>query len=479
MQTRHPVAKCPNLLFLFPDQFRLAALGEASGLPHADPVQVPNLVRLAANGRVLTHAISNFPVSSPFRGMLMTARYPFRNGVHGNCNLAHAAQGIGLPERLPCFSDVLHEAGYHCGYIGKWHLDAPSLSQLPHTEGFRPDAAGGGLWDAYTPPGPRRHHFDFWHAYGCCDRHLKPHYWVGEAALDERLDVDGWSSRHEADVAIDYLLNRHGERDADKPFALFVAFNPPHTPFEEVPPEYLAPYENLGSQQLLGRGNVPAAVADKLASEARQYFAAVSGVDAQVGRILAALAQSGEADNTLVVFTSDHGEMLGSHGLMHKKVWYDEALRIPFILHWPGKIPPGQDDLLLSVPDIQPTLLALLGVPVAQSVRAGWQGQDYSRQLLGLGGERPDAALYYRIEPSSPQFGQRGLRTRRYSYVLERSAGGERQWLFDLQADPWQLRNLAAAEPDLCRVLAWRMWQMLDEAGDVWQASDSVVLRAG
>lgn len=463
-------AKRPNLLFLFPDQFRQSALGGAGG----DPVHAPNLARLAAGGRVLTHAISNFPVSSPFRGMLMTARYPFRNGVHGNCNLAHAAYGVGLPPSQRCFPDVLHDAGYHCGYIGKWHLDAPSLSQLPHTEGFRPDAAGGGLWDAYTPPGARRHHFDFWHAYGCCDNHLRPHYWTGNDALSERREIDDWSARHEADVAIDYIRNRHHERDDSKPFALFVAFNPPHTPFDQVPAGYVQPYRDLSPAQLFTRGNVPSGVAVDKAADARQYFAAVTGIDEQVGRILDALSQSGEADNTLVVFTSDHGEMLGSHGLMHKKVWYDEALRIPFILSWPGRVPPGQDDLLLSVPDIQPTLLALLDVPVNAETRAGWQGRDFSGQLLGQGGERPDAALYYRIEPATPGFGQRGLRTLRYTYVLSRGEYGEEQWLFDNESDPWQRHNLAASEPALCQVLAWRMWQLLRETGDVWLPSPAI-----
>jgi arylsulfatase A-like enzyme len=140
-----------------------------------------------------------------------------------------------LDASLTCLPDVLHDAGYSQGYIGKWHLDPPS-EQHEYTEGPRSD---GIVWDSYTTP-ERRHGFDFWYSYGCCDRHFNPHYWPTDAAINERIDIEEWSVKHETDVAINYIQNadsRH--RDPDKPFALVISHNPPHMPFDQVPKQYV------------------------------------------------------------------------------------------------------------------------------------------------------------------------------------------------------------------------------------------------
>ena len=123
------------------------------------------------------------------------------------------------------------------------------------------------------------------------------------------------------------------------------------------------------------------------------YFAAITGIDEQFGRILAILEEEGIAEDTIVVFTSDHGEMMGSHGLMGKDVWYDESLLVPFIIRWPGGISPGRDDLLFSAPDIMPTLLGLMGL--TESIPSAAEGSNYSQAFLGYPCDRPASAFYF------------------------------------------------------------------------------------
>lgn len=457
----------PNLIFIFPDQFRQQALG----CLEQDPVVTPNLDRLASEGMMLTHAVSNFPVCSPYRAMLLTGQYPFKNGVYSNCYNKTAPLGIELRAEARCFSDILHDAGYNCGYIGKWHLDAPQHDQLPFTEGWRGNSESGTFWDAYTPPGPRRHGFDFWHSYGCCDQHLTPHYWEGSAGIEQRTDVKNWSVRHETDVAIDYLNNSDGRyRNSSQPFALFLAYNPPHTPFEQVPSEYLENYKDKPLDKLLTRPNFSADGQGQIAlKQVRNYFAAVSGIDENVGRILQTVDQAGLHDDTIVVFTADHGEMMGSHGLMNKNVWYDESLLVPFLIRWPGRIQAGRDDLLLSVPDIMPSLLALMGEQAR--IPDNLEGHDYSGMFLGHSIQRPNAALYLYVDPLQPAtHGARGLRTHDYTFVVQRQDGKEEVLLYDNRADPYQLEDVSGARPNIVNTLRRELTRMLTATADPWIA---------
>ncbi|MGH7143064.1 MAG: sulfatase-like hydrolase/transferase, partial [Planctomycetota bacterium] len=243
-------ANRPNILFVFPDELRPQALG----FMRQDPVLTPNIDRFAAESIVLTHCVSNFPVCTPFRGMFLTGRYPYQTGLISNCNTDTTAHGVFLKESERCLSDVLSAQGYDCGYIGKWHLDAPDPADAAWTEGRRGD---GVIWDGYTPPGPRRHGFNFWYSYGCCDRHFDPHYWTGDAPVSGRIDPHLWSVEHETNVAVDYIRNSAGcRRDETKPFCLVISHNPPHMPFAEVPDRYKALYAGRSPAELLNRPNL-------------------------------------------------------------------------------------------------------------------------------------------------------------------------------------------------------------------------------
>ena len=163
----HPnpaVKQPPNLLIVFPDQMR----GTAMGFLGKEAVVTPNLDRFASEGLVLTHAVANYPVCTPFRGMLMTGQYPARSGITGNCNNLSAPYGVELKKDAVCWSDVLKEKGYSLGYIGKWHLDSPHKPYIDCKNNKGPK-----IWNEWCPP-ERRHSFDYWHAYGTYDYHMNP-----------------------------------------------------------------------------------------------------------------------------------------------------------------------------------------------------------------------------------------------------------------------------------------------------------------
>jgi arylsulfatase A-like enzyme len=446
-----------NLVFVFPDQYR----GQALGFMKQDPVITPRLDRFASQSRVFTNAVSNRPLCSPYRAMLMTGRWPYATGVTTNCNSSRP--NTFLKEDEVCFSDVLNRAGYDVGYIGKWHLDAPQ--GVPVAKDWRK-----AVWDAYNPPGPRRHGFTFWHAYGCSNNHLKPHYWIGDAKKDEKTYFDEYSPEHEAKVASEFILNPGGKaRDAKKPFALFVSMNPPHPPFDKVPDTYRRMYAGRTPDDLLVRPNVRRTGAGKRAPRAvRDYFAAVTGVDAAFGKILDAIRDAGEEKSTIVVFSADHGEMMGSHGKMSKVAWYEESLCIPFIMRFPGKVKPGRDDLHINVPDCMPTLLSMMGM--GERIPKRVEGTDHARLIRAGAGERP-ASTFYLNSTDSPDRGARGVRTGRYTYIVQKKPNETAEFVYDRTRDPYQLNGRPADVPSGVRDgLRSELNGWLSKTNDPWKA---------
>jgi len=454
----------PNLLFVMVDQMR----GSAMGFLNEEPVLTPRLDRFASESLVLPQAVSNYPVCSPYRAMLLTGRFPLQNKVVANCTSRSYEYGVELPREARCWSDVLREAGYSLGYIGKWHLEGP---KKPFVESYnnRPDFA----WNEWTPP-ERRHGFSFWHAYNTFDLHLTPEYWTTKMSRGERLKVRKWGPTHEVDTAIAYLKNEGGEyREAGKPFALVVSMNPPHMPYDQHPPELLEPYLGMSDEELLRRPNIPPAGTkwgDYYRKWIRHYYAMITGVDREFGRLLDALAEQRFAEDTIVVFTSDHGNCLGIHNRISKNNHFEESMRIPFLIRWPGRIQPRRDDLLLSVVDLYPTLLELMGL--ADRIPEEVRGTGYARFFLSGEGPRPDSQVYLRMPYQQPALGRRGVRTRRYTLMVERTADGVGATeLYDRVNDPFQLENIAAARPQLVKELLHEQLQpWLDRGDDPWRA---------
>ena len=474
-------AERPNVIYVFPDQYRNSSLGFWSDPEFAgqvawqgDPVETPNLDRFAREAVVLSEAVSNFPVSSPHRGMLLSGMYPERNGVVLNCMSERPESS--LREDAECIGDVFSAAGYDCAYIGKLHVDHPTKNNPQRPGTYVSDMVPE--WDAYTPP-ERRHGFNYWYSYGTYDVHKHPHYWDTEG---NRHDVDEWSPQHEISKAIEYIENRDAQRNPEKPFFMMLGINPPHSPYastEDCDLEGYELYKDKSLTELLVRENADTTMAK--AAAARYYFANVSGIDREFGRLLKVLDDMGLADNTIVVFASDHGETMTSHSVADPKnsIWR-ESLNIPFLVRYPGHLQHRVDDLLLSTPDIMPTLLGLagLGDRIPESV----EGRDFSAvlRLDTVQPERPRAALYMRnldgerdaeglVRGFFPE--ARGLKTATHTMELciDRDGALKRVLLYDDVQDPYQLRSLDPAVcPELFASLCGELGELLRENDDVW-----------
>jgi arylsulfatase A-like enzyme len=458
-----PGGKPPNLLIVMVDQMR----GQAMGFMGEDPVVTPYLDRFAAESLVLTHAVSNYPVCSPTRAMLMTGAYPLASKVIGNCNSQTTPFGCELPASARCWSDVLADRGYSLGYMGKWHLDSLREPYIDCSNN-----RGKLKWNEWCSP-DRRHGFDYWYAYGTYDMHMNPMYWSTHAKRGEFKYVKQWGPEHEADLAIRYINNEGGQfRKQDKPFALMVSMNPPHTPYNQFPERYLAPYEGKTEKDLIVRPNVDTSGETKMSKHAlkhtKNYFANVTGVDHQFGRIVEALDQAGLAEDTVVVFTSDHGNCVGSHDLVTKNNHFEESMRVPLLIRWPGRITARHDDLLISYPDLYPTFLALMGLE--KEIPGSVQGVSHAGLFLTGEGKRPTSQLYLKIPFDHPDFGRRGVRTHSHKLMLNKEPDKPMEAeLYDLRSDPCELENLASANPETMEKLIreeLRPW--LEKTDDAW-----------
>ncbi|MCC6454134.1 MAG: sulfatase [Caldilineaceae bacterium] len=399
----------PNLLYIFADQMRgmdMHCVGNTQ-------LHTPNLDRLAEQGMRLTHAYANTPVCTASRAMLLTGLYPANNRV--------VANDLPLPVELPSLGHIFHSAGYRTGYIGKWHLDG-----VPRNK--------------WTPPGPRRHGFEHWAAYNCSHDYFRADKYYRD--LPVAIRMEGYEPEVQTNLALDFLATTD-----ERPFCLLLSWGPPHDPYPLVPEVFKDQYDPA---TIYLRPNVSAVHPDAapLARdwETREtianYYAAISALDLQLGRILDFLDETGLVENTIVVFTSDHGDMLWSHGRMKKQLPWEESINIPFLIRWPGQIQAGAvSDALFGVIDHLPTLLSLCGVEAS----ARLQGVDLAPTLRGEAQTAPSSLFLMdmvRMDESHAQNMDewRGLRTERYTYA--RWLDGRPWLLYDNENDPYQLINL-------------------------------------
>ncbi len=426
----------PNIVYLFADQMRASATGHA-GNPD---VQTPHLDRLAAEAANFRNTVATCPVCTPYRAALMTGRYPTSTGMFKN--------DLHLPAEELTFAEIFADGGYHTAYIGKWHLDGHGRS-------------------VYIPP-ERRQGWQFWMAAECDHRNYESHYFTGES--DERRFWDGYDAIAQTRAAQEYIRTR---ADDDAPFVLMVSYGPPHPASQPAPDEFLALYQRDSLE-------VPPNVPEERHAEARRllhhYYAHCSALDACVGDLLETLDQTGQAENTIFVFTSDHGGMLWSHGKPQqwKQVPWSESAHVPFLLSYPAMH--GDTARVVDTPlgttDILPTLLGLAGLEVPETI----EGADLS-PLLRDGREMPDrAALYMSVSPFVGQGGgavpYRAIRTSRHTYVR----GLDGPWLlFDDREDPYQLDNLLdhPEHAALVEEMDARLQAELDRIGDDFRAPAS------
>jgi len=419
----------PNILFVFADQMRGMDMGCAGNAQ----VHTPNLDRLAAEGTLFRRAYANIPVCGPSRACLLTGQYPLTHTVIAN--------DLPLPEEAVTVGELFRDAGYRTGYIGKWHLDG-----IPR--------------EKWTPPGPRRHGFEFWAAYNCShDYYRLAKYYRDDP---QPVEVEGYEPVVQTDLALEFLA----EPDP-RPFCLFLSWGPPHDPYPMVPEEYRRLYDPKSLQLHPNVCDIPPGP-NSLAKDmdcretVANYYAAITALDAQMGRLVHHLDTFDLADNTIVIFTSDHGDMLWSQGKMKKQQPWEESIHIPFLLRWPGRVPAGHvDPTLLSIVDFAPSLLGLAGIDLPLEM----QGTDLSPAMIGLEQNGPDSVFLMDIVPVDENRKQglpawRGVRTARYTYA--RLPDGTGWLLYDNLEDPYQLIN-CIDDPAFAAIRAG-----LDEMLDDW-----------
>ncbi len=452
----------PNIVIILVDQWK----GQALGFQNKEPVLTPSLDELSKKSLVLLQMVSNYPVCSPARAMLMTGKYPLKNKVYSNVNSSSAPFGIELPQDMVCWSDVLKSNGYSNGYIGKWHLDSPHEPYIPTSNNTEKVA-----WNEWTPP-EKRHGFDYWYAYGTYDVHNKPMYWDTKSSRDSFHYVDEWGPIHETKKALSFFRNDGGKyRENFKPFSLVISMNPPHSEYKTVPEKYYNIYKNAPLESLLKDPNIPpagTAMGDFYRDNIKYYYANITGVDEQVGILLQGLKDYKLDDNTIVVFTADHGNCLGKHDEVSKNNIYEESLNIPFIIYWKGHIIPRIDNKFLgSLPDLYPTFLDLMGFKKA--IPKDIDGISYANYFLKGKGEKP-ASQYImgNIVSNAVKInsGFRGIRTKQFKFAYVKTNDKTTGFLFDLKKDPFELNNIYVANSAVVRKLRKELIKQLAATKD-------------
>jgi len=418
----------PNIVYVLADQWRAQATGY-SGDPNLAG-KTPNIDRLAEQGVNFRNAVSVCPVCTPYRAALLTGQYPTTTGMFFN--------DLHLPEESFTMAEMFKDAGYKTCYIGKWHLD------------------GMGRFD-YTPP-ERRQGFEYWKALECSHDYNNLHYYTGNS--DDKHFWEGYAPYAETDDAISYIRdNARG----DRPFLMVLSWGAPHFPHHTAPGEL---QEIFSPQNIILRENVSQEMKEVAREESVGYYAHILALDSCMGMLQNAIDHAGISENTILVFTSDHGEMMGSQGVRpkQKQVPWAESVKVPFLLRYPARY--GEKKLLvdapINTPDILPTLLTLAGIPVHDAI----EGEDMSRAIENKEEAADKAALIMNVSPFAGKADEyRGIYTSRYAYVKNL----EGPWLlFDHKMDPLQMDNLVGKPgyKDLQKDLEWMLNRELAAVGD-------------
>ncbi len=457
------LGKSPNIVFVLTDDQAPWAMGWAVkegqyvGVP---PAVTPNMDRLAREGMTFTNFFCTTPVCSPSRASLATGRYASEWGIDdfipmpGHI-LFDARHQVALdPAASTTFAEVLQSAGYHTGLVGKWHLGDWTFGG---NEKFHPTNQG----------------FDYFMGL----------YSGGTTPDDPVLEKDGKEQKFAGlttDILTDHAIQfiEDSQQQSD-PFLLCLHTRAPHGRWLPVAPEDWEPYEQLDPE--IPNPDYPDLNVKKVKRDMREYLASTSGVDRNLGRVLDKLDELDIADDTIVIFTSDHGYNMGHNGIVHKGngIWatrtkppgefhhgtrvisdkyrpnmYDLSLKVPAIIRWPGVTSPGSvtDNTVTSL-DLYPTLLTMAGVQPPEDLII--RGRDLTEMLSGKTINEWDqdyfgqySMIHYAVAT------MRCYRTPRYKLIRDFHNAG-RDEFFDLESDPAESNNLIDdPDPQIQHVIA-------------------------
>lgn len=420
--------KRPNVIVFFTDQQRWDTTGV-----HGNPLELtPNFDRMAQQGTHLYNAFTCQPVCGPARACLQTGLYATTVGVWRN--------GIPLPPDAKTLAHHFNEAGYHTGYIGKWHLAA----EEPVSEEKR----GG---------------YQYWLGANALERTSDAYRTVVYDNDNQPVHLPGYRVDALTDAAIRYI-----DDHKENPFYLFISYLEPH--FQNHRDDYPAP--DVYQHRYTGRWIPPdlAALGGSTHQHLGGYYGMVKRLDEALGRLLDALKSLDLVDDTIVLFTSDHGCHFKTRNSEYKRSCHESSIRIPTAITGPGFMAGGQLRELTSIVDLPPTLLDACGLPVPSEMQG--------RSILPLTkGDRDDWPDDLFVQISEAQVG-RAVRTQRWKYGVTapnrhggRDSGSDNyveEYLYDLYADPYELRNLIGLEShqEVTRVLRERLLRRMVQVGE-------------
>jgi arylsulfatase A-like enzyme len=471
----------PNVILIMCDELRYDCLG-CAGHPH---VRTPNLDRLAENGIFFDHAYCASPMCSPARASWLTGLYPHAHGQLINYRIRPdliGRKGAAMHPDCTTLGDAFKAAGYRCGIVGPWHLGRDTQPQHGFeeywmTHGYQGEGNPDRLWDYFTDEGVE-------------NLYLKPRQsktQVGThrtanlryvTAKDPRQQRTTWS----VDRSIDFF---EGDRETSQPGFLFLSIKDPH-PLMVVPPDLVATYPpeeidlpDTWGDPLDGKPEYQKHEKGRLSSDfdpdrfritMAHYFALVTHIDSQLGRLFEYLKERGLLDNTIIAFISDHGEMLGDHGFITKRVLYEGSVRVPCILSWPAELRnPSRLRTPLAGVDLMPTLLELADVPRDDAIN----GRSIATDLL-LGREPQPSPVFAEVPTWSALectsddervlAAQLMVRDGAWKYIRNRFDADE---LYDLDNDSNEMQNRAADvdQENRIRMMRHQIREMLHKTG--------------
>ncbi len=418
--------KKPNIVFLLADQLRAMSLPLYGGTQ----IVTPNIDRLASEGMTFDNSISTCPVCTPYRSMLLTGRHPQSTG--------HIVNFVNTRHDEISIADTLKENDYQTAWIGKWHLHRGSF---PAISG--PD---------FVPEGRDRLGFDYWRGYNF---HMD--YFNGSVNLDD-WHCENWVG-YETEALNKYSFEFIDQVDKEKPFCLFVSPHQPHfTPGDFAPEKY---YEKLPKDLILPENvDKNSEHYERHLSDFRHYLAMILAVDDMLGELLDYLEEKGLAENTIFIFSSDHGTQMGAHEhwAFAKKLPYEESINTPLIIRYPNVLSANSKcDELIAPVDIFPTICSLLNIASPSTI----EGKDLSSALL-RNETVQDSVLTMNFTASYNYLKNgaewRGVRTKSHSYTKWLNGKIE---LYDIVNDSVTLNNLAGQKE--FKELEKEMEQKLDE----------------